>query len=191
LLKRSVQSAAGPGDRQGAWQTPDIPYLQALQDILQQTQEMPEKENLMQLPEYVTKEEVQKVCREINISDWTKIKEPQVSSEEAGVILKIVNVEGMDIPLEEFRRGLVVELEHGTMYADANVTNNHPILTGKIVLAHLKETMDYYERLEVAELEGDLLAYMRKGDIAKAQKKYQALLAARQELAGVELKRVK
>ena len=145
----------------------------------------------MQLPEYVTKEEVQRVCQEIKISDWTKIQEPKVSAAEAEVILKIVNVEGMAIPLESFRRGLEVELEHGIIFADANVTNNHPILTGKIVLAHLKETMDYYERLEVAELEGDLLAAMRKGDLAKAQKKYQALLAARQELAEVELKAVK
>jgi hypothetical protein len=145
----------------------------------------------MQLPEYITKEEVQKICREIQISDWTKIQEPQVSPEEAGVILKIVNLEGMDIPLESFRRGLEVELEHGTMFKDANVTNNHPILTGKIVLAHLKETMDYYDRLEVAELEGDLLKAMRKGDLAKAHKKYQALLAARQILAEAELKQIK
>jgi Protein of unknown function (DUF5661) len=154
-------------------------------------QEMPEKEDLMQLPEYVTKEEVQRVCQELKISDWTKIKETKVSSQEAGVVLKVVNVEGMAIPEEEFRRGLEVELEHGTMFADANVTNNHPVLTGKIVLAHLKETMDYYERLEVAELEGDLLKAMRAGDMAKAQKKYQALMAARQELAETELKQIK
>lgn len=145
----------------------------------------------MQLPEYITKEEVQKICREIKISDWTKIKEPKVSPEEAGIVLKIVNVEGMDIPLEDFRRGLEVELEHGTMFNDANVTNNHPVLTGKIVLAHLKETMDYYVRLEVAELEGDLLKAMRKGDLAKAQKKYQSLVAARQELAEAEMKQIK
>jgi hypothetical protein len=145
----------------------------------------------MKLPEYITKEEVQKVCQELKISDWTKIKETRVSPEEAGVVLKIVNVEGMAIPLENFRRGLEVELEHGTMFNDANVTNNHPILTGKIVLAHLKETMDYYDRLEVAELEGDLLKAMRKGDLAKAHKKYQALLEARQILAEAELKQIK
>lgn len=154
-------------------------------------QEMQRKEDRMQVPEYVTKEEVQKVCRELKISDWTKIQEPKVSSQEAGIILKIVNVEGMDIPLEAFRRGLEVELEHGTMFNDANVTNNHPVLTGRIVLAHLKETMDYYERLEVAELEGDLLKAMKKGDLAKAQKKYQALMAARLELAEAEMKQVK
>jgi hypothetical protein len=145
----------------------------------------------MQVPEYITKEEVQKVCQELKISDWTKIKETRVSPEEAGVVLKIINVEGMAIPLENFRRGLEVELEHGTMFNDANVTNNHPILTGKIVLAHLKETMDYYDRLEVAELEGDLLKAMRKGDLAKAHKKYQALLEARQILAEAELKQIK
>ena len=145
----------------------------------------------MQLPEYITKEEVQRICRELKLSDWTKITDPKVSAEEAAVILKIVNTEGMPIALEHFHRGLEVELEHGTMYKEANVTNNHPVLTGKIVLAHLNETLDYYARLEVAELEGDLLKAMRKGDLAKAQKKYQALVAARQELAEAEMKQMK
>jgi hypothetical protein len=145
----------------------------------------------MQLPEYITKEEVQKICRELKLSDWTKITDSKVPAGEAGVILKIVNTEGMPIDLEDFRKGLEVELEHGTMYKEANVTNNHPVLTGKIVLAHLNETLDYYARLEVAELEGDLFKAMRKGDLAKAQKKYQALLAARQELAEAEMKQIK
>jgi len=56
-----------------------------------------------------------------------------------------VNTEGMNIDAESFRRGLEVELEHGVRFRDANVTNNHPLLTGKIVLAHLKETLDYYK----------------------------------------------
>lgn len=47
--------------------------------------------------------------------------------------------------------------EHGTRYRNANATNNHPILIGAIVLAHLEETLDYYDRLDVAELEGDIL----------------------------------
>jgi len=145
----------------------------------------------MQLPEYVTKEEVQKVCQELKISDWSKITETQVSPQEAEVILKVVNVENMDIPLEDFRKGLEIELEHGTMFADANVTNNHPILTGKIVLAHLKEAMDYYPRLEVVELEGDLLKAMRAGDLEKARRKYQALVQARLELAEAEARQMK
>lgn len=145
----------------------------------------------MQLPDYITVAEVKRVCQELHLSDWTQKAEPEVSPQEAEVILKIVNAEGMDIPLEDFRFGLEVELEHGTMYKDANVTNNHPILTGKIVLAHLKETMDYYQRLEVAELEGDLLKAMRAGNLAKAQQKYQFLVEARLALAEAESKSIK
>jgi len=145
----------------------------------------------MQLPEYVTKDEVRKICREIGLQDWTEIEEPEVSGEEAGIILKLVNVLNMDIPREEFRRGLEIELEHGTMYPDANVTNNHPLLTGKIVLAHLKEMMDYYERLEVAEVEGDLLQAIKEKNTARIEKKYRKLAGARQELARVILEQMK
>ena len=87
----------------------------------------------MQLPEYVTVQEVQRVCKELGLSDWSKRTEPKVIPEEAQIILSEVNSEGMDIPLEDFSVGLEVELEHGTQFKDANVTNNHPILTGKIV----------------------------------------------------------
>ena len=145
----------------------------------------------MQLPEYVTKDEVRKVCRDIGLRDWVQIEEPEVNKEEAGIILKLVNVQNMDIPLEEFRRGLEIELEHGTMYPDANVTNNHPLLTGKIVLAHLKEMMDYYERLEVAEVEGDLLQAIKENNTARIEKKYRKLAGARQELAKVILEQMK
>jgi hypothetical protein len=141
----------------------------------------------MQLPDYIPVTEVQRVCRELGIRDWTQLPEPpQVTEEEARKILQVVNVEGMPIPLRDFSRGLEVELEHGTRFQDANVTNNHPILTGRIVLAHLKETMDYYLRLEVAELEGDLLHAMASGNHEKAARKYKALLQARQELAAAE-----
>jgi hypothetical protein len=122
----------------------------------------------MELPEYVTVEEVQRVCKALNIRDWTKVIDGKVLTEEAEVILKEVNTAGMKIPLEDFITGLEVELEHGTRFKDANVTNNHPLLTGKIVLAHLKETMDYYQRLDVAELEGDLLKAMTAKDLTKA-----------------------
>ena len=57
--------------------------------------------------------------------------------------------------LEEFRRGLVVELEHGLRNPDLNVTDDDPILTGKIAWAHLRELPDYYTRLERMEREGE------------------------------------
>ena len=136
----------------------------------------------MKLPEYVTRAEVKRVCSEIGLRDWSKIEEPTVSGEEAALILKHANTGGMDIPLEPFRRGLEVELEHGTRFDDANVTNNHPILTGKIVIAHLKETMDYYERIDVAEIEGDLLKAILSRNMAKIEEKYRKLLEAQKLL---------
>ncbi|MFZ2398931.1 MAG: DUF5661 family protein [Smithella sp.] len=132
----------------------------------------------MKIPQYVTVSEVKRVCKELGLRDWTKIKEPKVTAKEAGVILKIVNVKKMPIALEEFRMGLEVELEHGTMFDDANVTNNHPILTGMIVLAHMKETLDYYERLDVAEVEGDLLKALLSRNLNKIDTKYRKLIKA-------------
>ena len=136
----------------------------------------------MKLPEYITADEVKKVCKEIGLRDWSEITDPNVSGEEASMILDIVNTQGMNIPLEAFRKGLEVELEHGTRFEDANVTNNHPILTGKIVLAHLKETMDYYERIDVAEMEGDLLKAILSKNMDKIESKYKMLIEAQKSL---------
>ncbi|MGD2066296.1 MAG: hypothetical protein PVI43_03895 [Candidatus Bathyarchaeota archaeon] len=111
----------------------------------------------MDLPDYVSVNEVKRVCAELKIRDWTLLKKAQVLPEEAETILAELETDGMKIRLEDFRLGLEVELEHGISFPEANVTNNHPILTGKIVLAHFKESLDYYQRLEVAEIEGDLL----------------------------------
>jgi hypothetical protein len=142
----------------------------------------------MELPAYITVEEVQRVCKALNLRDWTQITDGKVTPEEARVILQEINVEGMPIPLGDFVTGLEVELEHGIRFADANVTNNHPILTGKIVLAHLKETMDYYQRLDVAELEGDLLKAMAGKDLDKAAREYRKLLKAKLALAEAEFR---
>ena len=136
----------------------------------------------MNIPEYVTKKEVQRICQELGIRDWTKLTEPRVSVDEAQVIQAEVGNEAMMIPVEAFKQGLDVELEHGTQFPDANVTNNHPILTGMIVLAHLKEMLDYYLRLEVAELEGDLSKAVKAGDVGKVTRKYQQLLTSKTEL---------
>lgn len=141
----------------------------------------------MKLPQYVTKEEVGRVCKELNIRDWSAISSPEVTVEEAEIILEEVNIQGMDIPVEEFRQGLEVELEHGTRFEDANVTNNHPILTGMIVLAHLKETMDYYQRLDIAEAQGDLLKAILDGDLLKIETKYKNTLKAQIRLNQITL----
>ena len=51
--------------------------------------------------------------------------------------------------------GLRVELEHGSHDPQTNVTNDDPLLTGKIALAHLKEFGDYYTRLTRMEAEAE------------------------------------
>ena len=144
----------------------------------------------MEIPEYITQDEVRRVCRELGLRDWTGMTDARVNDEEARILLEQVNQEGMEIDPEAFRVGLEVELEHGTQYPDANVTNNHPVLTALIVLAHLKESLDYYHLLEVAELEGDLLKALARGDAAKARSYYTRLARARIALREAELARL-
>ncbi|MBI5383327.1 MAG: hypothetical protein HZA90_01430 [Verrucomicrobia bacterium] len=55
--------------------------------------------------------------------------------------------------LEQFRAGLGVELEHGTVNRTTDVTHDDPLRTGKIALAHLTEFPDYYTRLAKMEAE--------------------------------------
>ncbi len=136
----------------------------------------------MKLPDYITIEEVKRVCGELNIRDWTQLTAPDILPDEARTILEEVNIKGMNISVQDFQQGLEVELEHGTRFDDANVTNNHPILTGKIVLAHLKETLDYYKRIDVAEVEGDLLKAILAKDPVKISAKYKKLVHVQQIL---------
>lgn len=62
-----------------------------------------------------------------------------------------IDFEKQKFDVEQFRMGLNVELEHGMKSFETNITNDNPILTGKIALAHLKELPDYYTRLEAME----------------------------------------
>ena len=140
----------------------------------------------MKIPEYITKQEVRRVCKEIGIRDWSKLKKPKVTDREGRIILKQINSKGLKIEVEQFCTGLEVELEHGTMFREANVTNNHPILTGKIVLAHFMESLDYYRRLEIAELEGDLHKAIAAKNSAKAKNYYKRIAKAKGELARAE-----
>ena len=140
----------------------------------------------MNIPEYITKEEVRRVCSAIGIGDWTALTEAKVKIEEAAVIQKLIGAEALAISSEDFRDGLEVELEHGLAFSDANVTNNHPILTGKIVLAHLKETLDYYVRLRVTEIEGDMLKALNDKNSGKLMQKYRLWVAAKADLANRE-----
>ena len=145
----------------------------------------------MKIPEYVTAQEVRRVCRELGIRDWSRLKKPVITSKEAKRILKAIDVQGMKIDVEQFRAGLEVELEHGIIFKTYNVTNNHPILTGKIVFAHFMENLDYYRRLEVMELEGDLFKAVAGVNSVKARNYMKRLATARQGLAEAEGRQLK
>ncbi len=56
--------------------------------------------------------------------------------------------------------GVNTELEHGKVSSQTNVSDDNPIITGKIALAHLNEFPDYYKRLKVLEQEAK--AYWNK-----------------------------
>jgi len=77
------------------------------------------------------------------------------STEEAKVIGEALGVKWNKFDIEQFRMGLDVELEHGLRDPHTNVTNDDPMMTGKIALAHLNEFPDYYTRLARMEKEAE------------------------------------
>jgi hypothetical protein len=88
------------------------------------------KESFMTTKKHFTAEEAKKIGEKLGI-DWKKFD------------------------VEQFRRGMDVELEHGRVDPHTNVTNDDPLTTGKIALAHLNEFADYYTRLDKMEKEAD------------------------------------
>jgi len=77
------------------------------------------------------------------------------STEEAKKIGEALGIDWTKFDVEQFRRGMDVELEHGLRDPNTNVTNDDPMTTGKIALAHLNEFPDYYVRLEKMEKEAE------------------------------------
>jgi hypothetical protein len=75
------------------------------------------------------------------------------TQEQARGVGDTLGIDWKTIDLEQFRRGLEVELEHGTRDPQTNVTGDNVIRTGKIAWAHLKEIRDYYTRLDRMETE--------------------------------------
>ena len=64
-----------------------------------------------------------------------------------------INWHAFDV--NQFQAGLAVELEHGAIEPQTNVTNDDALITGKIALAHLNEFPDYYTRLSAMEKAAD------------------------------------
>lgn len=79
----------------------------------------------------------------------------KIAIEEARKIGAALGIDWKQFDLEQFRRGMEVELEHGARDPETDVTHDDPLVTGKIVWAHLKEFPDYYTRLARMEAEAD------------------------------------
>jgi hypothetical protein len=79
------------------------------------------------------------------------------TAEEAMLVADKIGLkfDGVAFDVEQFRRGMEVELEHGSHDPQTNVTNDDPVITGKIAWAHLREMSDYYDRLDVMEAEAE------------------------------------
>jgi len=73
------------------------------------------------------------------------------TKEQAKEIGEKLGVKWDKFGVEEFTKGMNIELEHGTINENTNVTNDDSLLTGKITLAHLNEIRDYNTRLEEME----------------------------------------
>lgn len=77
------------------------------------------------------------------------------TAEEAKAIGRKLGILWDKFDVDQFRRGMDVELEHGLRDPSTNVTGDDPLVTGKIALAHLNEFPDYYDRLEEMEEEAE------------------------------------
>ena len=77
------------------------------------------------------------------------------TTEEAKSIGEKLGIDWSKFDVEQYRMGMDVELEHGLHDPETNVTDDEPLTTGKIALAHLKEFPDYYTRLDKMEKEAE------------------------------------
>jgi hypothetical protein len=81
------------------------------------------------------------------------MRKKRLTLDQAKAVGKQLGIKWDKFGLEQFRAGLGVELEHGIVNSTTNVTNDDPLMTGKIALAHLAEFPDYYTRLAKMEEE--------------------------------------
>lgn len=65
---------------------------------------------------------------------------------DARYVASLLNISFDKFTIEEFLDGINIELEHGTINPETNVTNDDLIITAKIALAHLNEYPNYYNK---------------------------------------------
>lgn len=106
----------------------------------------------MRHSKYASLESIYRLLREAPEANTPRIP---VSTTEARRVGKKIGVDFEKFDLEQFRRGMEAEFEHGKNDPETNVTNDDPIVTAKIAWAHLKEIPDYYDRLKKLESDFD------------------------------------
>lgn len=85
------------------------------------------------------------------LSESLMTEENKVNNDSMKNFIKVLGSEfGIDLSkydIEELLKGFEVEKEHGTRDMETNVTDDDPVKTLKIALAHLNEIPDYYTKL--------------------------------------------
>ncbi len=109
---------------------------------------------------------------------------PEITLEKAKLIGNEIHADWTRIDLEQFRMGLEVELEHGGLHPETNVTNDDALMTAKIALAHLTEIPDYYSRLHKMEHKAERFWNRKKEEEQLREKLKESVLAVRDEIAG-------
>ena len=82
-------------------------------------------------------------------------KRKHISSEEAQRIGESLHLDWDRIDLEQFRQGLMGEVDEANMDPETGRTYDSVLLSGKLVVAHMQEFPDYFTRLEKLKAEAD------------------------------------
>ena len=61
-------------------------------------------------------------------------------------VARFLNIKFDKYPFEDFKRVIIIELEHGKVNPKTNVTDDDLLKTAKVALAHLNEYPNYYNK---------------------------------------------
>jgi hypothetical protein len=89
------------------------------------------------------------------INDFHPQPKRQFTVDEAKKAGEQLAIDWSKFDVNQYTVGLNVELEHGRINPNTNITNDDLMLTAKIALAHLNEFPDYYVRLTKMEDEAE------------------------------------
>jgi len=69
-----------------------------------------------------------------------------LNNDEIYKVARLLNIKFDKYPFEDFKRGIIIELEHGKVNPKTNVTDDDLLKTAKVALAHLNEYPNYYNK---------------------------------------------